>query len=193
MPVFGSNWIEICQADHTTQSRLLVVASRPPDSVEGMKSSEAETLILAGAGTVWDILTDAGNYPVWDSGITAVSGAIRHDGRIRIRTRGGGKRTFRLRVHQIPGRLMGWSGGLPLGLLKVVRTFTLTDLTGITHLTIRDTASGPLSGLVRKTMPGSDPAITGYVAAVKFRAELISFHLEGEIFPGRPSLPHLIP
>ncbi|MET4094258.1 hypothetical protein ABIB51_001172 [Arthrobacter sp. UYCu712] len=61
-----------------TQSRLLALPSGPPDSVADMKSSEAETLILAGAATVWDIITDAGNYPVWDSGITAASGAIRH-------------------------------------------------------------------------------------------------------------------
>ena len=133
-----------------TQGHLLVLPSRPSDSVEGMESSDAEALILAGAGTVWDIITDAGNYPVWDSGITEVTGAFSHDGRIRVRTRDGGKRTFRLQVHQIPGWLMTWSGSLPLGLLKVIRTFTLTDHTGITHLTVQDTASGPLRGLVRK-------------------------------------------
>jgi hypothetical protein len=58
-----------------TQRHLLVLPSRPPDSVEGMESSKAEALILAGAGTVWDIITDAGNYPVWDSGITEIRGS----------------------------------------------------------------------------------------------------------------------
>jgi len=152
-----------------------------------MESSAAEDLILGGAGTVWDVITDAGNYPVWDSGVAEVSGAISDGGRIRVRTRDGGKRTFRLRVHQVPGLLMTWSGGLPLGLLKVVRTFTVTDHTGITHLAVRDTASGPLRGLVRKTLPGAETALHGYVAAVKFRAELLSFHLEGAIFPGGTS------
>ena len=155
-----------------------------------METSEAETLILADAGTVWEIITDAGNYQVWDSGITDVSGAICHGGRIRVRTRDGGKRTFRLRVSQVPGQLMTWRGGLPLGLLQVERTFTLTDYTGITHLSIRDTASGPLRGLVRKTMPDSEPAQARYAAAVKFRAELLGFHLEGTIFPLRPSPSH---
>ena len=169
-----------------TQRCLLVLTSGAPDSVEVMESSEAEALILAGTGTVWDIITDAGNYPVWDSGIAEVSGAISHGGQIRIRTRDGGKRTFRLRVHQIPGRHMTWGGRLPLGLLKVIRTFTVTDHTGITHLTVRDTASGPLRALVRKTQPGAEPALSSYVAAVKFRAELLSFHLEGAIFPGVP-------
>jgi hypothetical protein len=147
-----------------------------------MESFEAETLILAGAGTVWDIITDGGNYPVWDSGITEVSGEVGHGERIRVRTRQGGKRIFRLRVCQIPGQLMTWTGGLPLGLLKVKRTLTLTDYTGITHLKVRDTASGPL----RNTVPGTYPALTGYVEAVKFRAELLSFHLEGGVFPDPP-------
>ena len=66
-----------------------------------METSEAEALILAGAGTVWGILTDAGNYQVWDSGITDVRGAVCDGGTIRVRTRDGGKRTFRLRVSQV--------------------------------------------------------------------------------------------
>jgi hypothetical protein len=33
---------------------------------------EAETLILAGADTVWGIIPDGGNYPVWDSGIAEI-------------------------------------------------------------------------------------------------------------------------
>ena len=35
-----------------------------------------------------------GNYPVWDSGVAEVRGAISDGGRIRVRTRDGGKRTF---------------------------------------------------------------------------------------------------
>ena len=136
-----------------------------------MESFEAETLILAGSGTVWDIITDGGNYPVWDSGITDVNGKVGHGERIRVRTRDGGKRNFRLRVDQIPGKLMTWTGGLPLGLLQLERTFTLADYTGITHLKVRDTAKGPLTGLVRKTAPGTHPALT-------------------ESFPAHPSPPH---
>jgi hypothetical protein len=106
-------------------------------------------------------ITDAGNYPVWDSGIPEVIGEVGHGRRIRVRTRDGGKRTFSLRVRQIPGQLMTWTGRLPLGLLQVERAFTLTDYTGITHLRVKDTAHGPLRGLVRKTAPGSHPALSG--------------------------------
>ena len=156
-----------------------------------MKSFEAETLILAGAGTVWGILTDGGNYAVWNSGITEIKGALSHGERVRVRTRNGGKRTFNLRVSLVPGRRMSLSGGLPAGLLKVVRTFTLTDYTGMTLLRVTDTASGPLWGLAGKTLPGTDLALTAFLDAVKFRAELLSFHLDGGVLPcpAKPAAP----
>jgi len=37
---------------------------------------EAETLILAGADTVWGIIPAGGNYPVWDSGIAEIKGRV---------------------------------------------------------------------------------------------------------------------
>lgn len=158
-----------------------------------MKSFAAETLVLAGAGAVWGIITDGGNYAVWDSGITEVMGELRHGERVRVRvwTRAGGQRTLRLRVSLIPGRHMKLSRGLPAGLLTVVRTFTLTDYTGMTHLRVTDTASGPLKGLVGKMLPDTDLALTGFLDAVKFRAELLSFHLEGGVLPGpaKPAAP----
>jgi hypothetical protein len=39
-----------------------------------MKSSEAQALILARTAAVWNVLTDTGNYAVWDSGIRAIKG-----------------------------------------------------------------------------------------------------------------------
>jgi hypothetical protein len=47
---------------------------------------EAGIPINARSSTVWDVITDAGNYTVWDSGITEIHGDIRNGGTIRIRT-----------------------------------------------------------------------------------------------------------
>jgi hypothetical protein len=138
-----------------------------------MKSFEAETLIYARSSTVWDIITDDSNYTVWDSGITRIEGQVRNGGSIRIRTRTGGNRTVRLRVQQIPGEVMTWTGGLPLGLFTCVRTFTLSPQGGKTHLRVREEFSGPLLELIWKTVPDMGRDCTGYVNAVKERAELI--------------------
>lgn len=136
-----------------------------------MKIYEAEATIYARSSTVWDIITDDGNYTVWDSGITRIEGQVRNGGTIRIRTRAGGNRTFRLRVQQVPGELMTWTGGLPLGLARGVRTFTLSPHGGKTHLRVTEEFSGPLLDLMRRPAMGQD--CTGYINAVKERAELI--------------------
>lgn len=138
-----------------------------------MKSFEAEAMIYARSSTVWDIITDDSNYTVWDSGITRIDGQVRNGGTIRIRTRTGGNRSFRLRVQQIPGEVMTWTGALPLGLFTGVRTFTLSPHGGKTHLRVKEEFSGPLLGLVWKAVPDLGQNCTAYVNAVKERAELI--------------------
>ncbi|WP_427136495.1 SRPBCC domain-containing protein [Pseudarthrobacter sp. S9] len=138
-----------------------------------MQSVEAETLIKARSSTVWDIITDAGNYTVWDSGITHITGEVRNGGTIRIRTSTGGNRIVRLRVQQMPGEVMTWTGGLPLGLCTGVRTFTLDHQGGITRLRVKEDFTGPLQGLLWKVTPDMQQAFTDYVNAVKERAEIL--------------------
>ena len=138
-----------------------------------MKSFEAEILINARNSTVWEIITDGGNYTVWDSGITRIDGQLRNGGPIRVRTRAGGNRTFRLRVQQIPGEVMTWTGGLPWGLFKSVCTFTLTPHGGMTHFRVREELTGPLLGPMWSTVPDTERTCARYVSAVKKRAELL--------------------
>lgn len=152
-----------------------------------MDSHEAEVLILASSTMVWNVLSDTGNYAVWNSGIVDVSGELRSGGRIRVRTRNGGKRNLRVKVQFVPGQLMTWSTGLPLELGNVVRTFILTDYTGITHLVGRDRASGLFRGLVMKNAAKTNQTLDALVDAVKFRAELLSFHLDVGVFPVPPT------
>lgn len=130
-------------------------------------------MIYARSSTVWDIITDAANYTMWASGITGIEGDVRHGGTIRVRTRPGSKRAFRLRVRQVPGEVMTWTGGPALGLFTGVRTFTLSPYGGKTHLRVEDEFRGPLSRLFGGTAPDLGQDSTGYVHAVKERAELI--------------------
>ena len=142
-----------------------------------MYSVEAGTLINARSSTVWDIITDARNYTVWESGITHIRGELRNGGTIRIRTHAGGDRTFRLRVQQMPGEVMTWTQGLPLGLLTGVRTFTLEPLGRMTHLHVREEFTGPLCGLLLwEFVSDTQQAFTEYVEAVRKRAEILGRH-----------------
>lgn len=152
---------------HTNRVRLTC-----PGYSGTVKFVEAEVLINARSSTVWDVITDGGNLTVWDSGITEIHGEIRNGGTIRIRTALGGNRMFRLRVEQLPGEVMTWTGGIPLGLFTGVRTFTLTSHGTMTHLRVREEFSGPLLSAIWKRMPDMEPALDAYVKAAKARAEL---------------------
>jgi hypothetical protein len=134
---------------------------------------QAQAVINARTSTVWDIITDADNYTVWDSGITHIDGEMRDGSVVRIRTLSGGNRSFRLRVEQTPGEAMSWTWRLPLGLFKAVRTFTLIPESGMTHLSVRDDFTGPLSGLLSRNSSDRDRALSDYVSAVKHRAEIM--------------------
>ena len=142
-----------------------------------MHAVEAEALINAQSCTVWDIITDARNYTVWESGITHIRGELRNGGTIRIRTHTGANRTFRLRVQQMPGEMMTWTQGLPLGLLTGVRAFTLEPLDGMTRLRVREEFTGPLCGLLLwEFVSDKQQAFIDYVDAVRKRAEILGRH-----------------
>lgn len=79
-----------------------------------MESFAAETLIDAACATVWDIITDQGNYTAWPPGILWIQDEFRHGRTIKIRTITSGRRTFRLRVHQVSGTVMTGTAGMPL-------------------------------------------------------------------------------
>lgn len=144
-----------------------------------MKPTGADALILAVSDTVWEVLTDAGNYPVWGSGITTIDGSIHDRATIRVTVRGQGEKAYRFRVRLLAGHQMTWTHRLPLGLLTFVRTFTLTNHAGFTRLTVHDTSRG----LLHRLLPRANPPVSRFVEEVKFRAELLSFHLNGGIFP----------
>ena len=55
-----------------------------------------------------------------------VNGRIAPGEKITVRSRANPGRAFPVKVTEFdPGRRMTWSGGMPLGLFKGVRTFTL--------------------------------------------------------------------
>ncbi len=137
-----------------------------------MEYFESGALINARASTVWEVITDAGNLTVWESGVTAIDGELRNGGTVRIKTTDGG-RTLRLRVQQMPGEVMTWTSSLPLGLLKRIRTFRLSPQAGLTHLTVKEEVSGPMVRLLGNTLPDTAQTLNDYVGAVTKRAELL--------------------
>jgi hypothetical protein len=71
-----------------------------------------------------------------------------------------------------PARSMRWSGGMPLGLFKGERMFNLTPMNGdATEFTMREEYSGPLLGLIWRSMPDLGPSFEKFAHGLKERVE----------------------
>src|ERR1700748_683854 len=125
-----------------------------------MKAYEATATIAAAPEAVWEILLDGQAYTRGDSGVVRLEGTIAQGERLKVTSEGNPGRAFPVRVTELAApRSMRWSGGMPLGLFKGVRTFTLArrDDDG-TDFKVREEYSGPMLGLIWKSMPDLGPS-----------------------------------
>lgn len=137
-----------------------------------MKSYEASTTIDAAPPAVWAILTDAPGYARWDSGVERVEGDIAPGQKIKVQSKANPGRTFPVVVTEFtPDRKMTWTGGMPMGLFKGVRTFTLTPEAGRTRFQMREEYTGPLLPLIWRSMPDLGPSFRQFADGLKARAE----------------------
>jgi hypothetical protein len=147
-----------------------------------MKYYESTAHIAAPPASVWSVLMDGATYPIWDSGVESVEGTIADGGRITVRSEVSPGRAFPVRVERSKdGCSMTWSGGMPLGLFRGVRTFTVSSTTGTeTDFRMREEYSGPLLGLIWKSMPDLGPSFEQFARGLKVRSEMIhSNRLDG--------------
>ena len=137
-----------------------------------MKSYDATATIAAPPETIWSILTDAPAYEQWDSGVRNVEGRIAPGEKIKVVSEANPGRAFPVKVTGFePGRSMVWSGGMPLGLFKGVRTFTLTPENGATRFEMREEYTGPLLPMIWRSMPDLGPSFAQFARGLKARAE----------------------
>ena len=138
-----------------------------------MKSYDATVEIESSPDAIWAILTDAPGYRVWDSGVERVDGRIAPGEKITVRSTANPGRAFPVKVTEFePGQRMTWSGGMPLGLFKGVRTFTLApEGPGTTRFTMREEYTGPLLPMIWRSMPDLGPSFRQFANGLKQRAE----------------------
>ena len=81
-------------------------------------------------------------------------------------------RAFPVKVAEFtPPSRMVWRGGMPLGLFKGERVFTLAPEGTGTRFSMVETFSGPLAGLIGRSIPDMQPAFDEFAACLKARAE----------------------
>ena len=137
-----------------------------------MRSYEATTLIHATPARVWAVLTDVEAWPSWDSGITKAKGTCELGKTLAVSAEVAPGRTFKVKVAEMtaPGKLV-LSMGMPFGLFKGVRTYTIEDTGGGTQFTLHEQFSGPMLKVIGKSIPDLTPSFEKFAAGLKQQSE----------------------
>jgi uncharacterized protein YndB with AHSA1/START domain len=136
-----------------------------------MKEFTTKASIRAAPETVWAALTDGSGYARWNPEITRVDGRIAQGETLKAHVilHGGVVRPVKVRVTEFePMRRMVWTGGMPLGLFKGQRTFTLAPRdAGLVEFTMHIRFSGPMSSLIAKSLGDRQPDIDALASGLK--------------------------
>lgn len=138
-----------------------------------MKAFSVKTSIRATPERIWKLLIDAPGYARWNSTVNKVEGAIAPGGKVTVHPKINPGRAFPVKVTQFePARRMVWTGGMPLGLFKGERTFTLTpSSSGIAEFSMREEYTGLMAPLIGRSIPDLQPAFDAFAADLKRAAE----------------------
>ena len=138
-----------------------------------MTNYSATIQIQASPEVIWQILTDAPNYPLWDPWAIRIEGTIAPGQTVKAYTKLAPDRAFPAKVTEfVPGAKMVWTGGMPLGLFRGVRTFRLTPQPdGRVEVTVGEEFSGLLLPLFKRTLPDMTEPFQDFVNGLKARAE----------------------
>ncbi len=141
---------------------------------------ETSTTIDAPPDRVWNALVRTDDWPRWGAGIERVDGELGPDERLTLHV-AEASRPFKLRVTDWqPQRRIELNGGMPLGLFVGTRTYR-TDPDGDgTTFSMVETFTGPLAGLIGRTIPDLQPSFEAFAAGLKAAAETAAQPIEGD-------------
>jgi len=118
------------------------------------------------------LLTNAGDFPRWNSTVSKITGAIAEGETIAVQVPSAPGRTFKLKVAKLePARSMVWSAGFA-PMFKAVRTFTLTPKPdGTTAFSMIEVMTGAMLPMIKVSLPDFAPVFATYAADLKREAE----------------------
>jgi hypothetical protein len=128
--------------------------------------------INAAPEKIWKLLTDADNFPRWNSTVTSIKGKIALGEKLELKVPLDPKRTFKPKVSAFePASKMEWSDGMA-PMFKGVRTFTLEKKNdGSTDFTMSEVFAGVMLPMIKGSFPDFGPAFETYAADLKREAE----------------------
>jgi len=134
---------------------------------------EVSANIGASPDRIWALLTDAAHYPNWNPTVQKMVGRIGPGETFRMFLKANPGHSFPVKVTEFrPNERMVWSSATPLGLIKIVRTCALAPAgPRVTRFSMREEYSGPMLGMIGKSMPDLGPAFQEFAQSLKRAAE----------------------
>jgi hypothetical protein len=138
-----------------------------------MKAFTVRTSIRATPERIWTLLADAAGYTRWNNTIEKIDGKIAQGERVTVYAKVNPGRAFPLKVAVFePLRRMVWTGGMPLGLFKGERTFTLQPISdGNIEFSMHEEYTGLMAPLIGRSIPDLQPAFNEFARDLKRAAE----------------------
>ncbi len=138
-----------------------------------MTSFSTSISIKSTSEDLWALLTDAPGWPDWNTTVDKVEGTIAPGEKITVHAKINPGRAFPVKVAEfVPSSRMVWAGGMPFGFFKGVRTYTLTEQDDRNvEFAMREEYSGPMAGMMTRSIPDLQPAFEEFASALKKSAE----------------------
>ena len=127
--------------------------------------------VRATPARVWALLTDAGDFPRWNSTVTSIEGEIAPGNKLALRVPIS-DRTFKVKVTAFePEQRMVWADGAA-PMFKGERTYTLTpNDDGTTTFEMVEVFSGLMLPMIKGSLPDFGPVFAQYAADLRQAAE----------------------
>jgi hypothetical protein len=127
--------------------------------------------IAASPARIWSLLTNAADFPRWNTTVTSITGDIAKGEKLALRVPVS-ERTFSPKVTELePEARMVWSDGLA-PMFKGERTFTLEPREdGTTDFAMVEVFAGVMLPMIKGSLPDFAPVFETYAADLKREAE----------------------
>lgn len=157
---------------------LTIMAMTTLQAQDGKASTERKTFSLqtevsikinSDAAIVWALLTNASDFPRWNSTVISIEGDIALGNKIYLKSTLDPERTFKLKIKQLEADIfMEWGDG------KGNRVFTITkNEDGSLQFSMVEKIGGLMFPMYAKYLPPFDESFEQYARDLKTEAELI--------------------
>ncbi len=126
--------------------------------------------INSNSSIIWALLTNASDYPRWNSTVISIEGDIIAGGKINLKSTLDPKRTFKLKVKEFqPENKLAWGDAMGNRVYTITKTSTGSVLFSMT-----EKIGGPLFPLFARMIPSFDKSFEQFATDLKKEAEKIA-------------------